>query len=228
MRAGRLRVPGAGGRMSRRVATMFLLAKARAPAAGVSRTLSSPIAAGAFCHSARARQRWTPLLDALVLIASLFAAVDADASERLPDLRFGTAYQGKFDADIYTAAWQVGAPAWSRAHRLELAAGVITSRAASRPFGFIGPVWRIASRRRASFFEFSFGPTLIGGSTIDGRELGGNLHFRSALALGLFAGRTIEISMRIEHVSNGGLRDDNPGLDAVGIGFAFSTGVLCD
>jgi len=205
---------------------MFLLAKAVAPAANVSRAFSSPIAAGAFCHPRRKIPTLPLLMVVLVLLASAVLPARAGALQAHPELRVATAYSAKFEADVFTAAWYVDAPAWVRAARLEIAAGVISAPDASRPFAFAGPVWRATSRRRSSFLEFSFGPTVIGGSTVDGRDLGGNLHFRSAVALGLAGGRshTFEVAIRIEHVSNAGLRGDNPGLDSIGLSFVVLMG----
>lgn len=160
---------------------------------------------------------------AMLLSATLFAiawpAAEAHAGNLIPELRIATTYQGKFDADVYTAAWSLAAPRWTGAGRLEISTGVIRDAEKIRPFAFVGPVWRLVLRRPAPFLEFSFGPTLIGGAVIDGRDLGGNLHFRSALALGTSLGRNTEIAIRIEHISNGGLRDENPGLDSIGLGF---------
>ena len=205
---------------------MFLLAKAVAPAANTSPALSSPLAAGAFCQLWRRRRIWRALLRALLALAGAMPATDTHAADLVPELRVASAYEGRIDADVYTAAWFTAAPRWSLANRLEFAVGVIRDAHESRPFGFFGPVWRFASRRSASFLEFSFGPTVIGGSTIDGRELGGNLHFRSAIAVGLAGGRrrNFEVALRIEHVSNGGLRSTNPGLDSIGLGFVILTG----
>lgn len=162
----------------------------------------------------------------LVTLASSVPSARAATLQAYPELRVATAYAGKFDADVFTAAWYVETPAWIRADRLELAAGVIDAADASRPFAFAGPVWRVTSRRRSAFVEFSFGPTVIGGSTVDGRDLGGNLHFRSAVALGLAGGRghTFDVAIRVEHVSNGGLRGDNPGLDSIGLSFVILMG----
>ena len=205
---------------------MFLLAKAVAPAADVPRAFSSPSAAGAFCHSRR-RIPVLPLLTwLLVMLASSAPPARAGASQAYPEFRVATAYTGKFDADVFTAAWYVEAPLWLRADRLELAAGVIDAADVSRPFAFAGPVWRATSRSRSAFVEFSFGPAVIGGSTVDGRDLGGNLHFRSAVALGLAgrSGQAHEIAIRVEHISNGGLRNHNPGLDSIGLSFVILMG----
>jgi hypothetical protein len=166
------------------------------------------------------------LIAVLVMLVGSALPARAEVSRGYPELRVATAYTGKFNADVFTAAWHVDAPEWLRAARLELAAGVIDAADATRPFAFAGPVWRVTSRRRSSFLEFSFGPTVIGGSTVDGRDLGGNLHFRSAIALGLAGGHghTFELALRVEHVSNGGLRNHNPGLDSIGMSYVVLMG----
>ena len=160
------------------------------------------------------------------MLAGAVPPASAGALQAYPEFRVATAYTGKFDADVITAAWYVETPAWTRANRLEFAAGIIDAADATRPFAFAGPVWRTTSHARSSFVEFSFGPTMIAGSTVDGRDLGGNLHFRSAVALGLTGNRsqTHEVAIRVEHMSNGGLRNHNPGLDSIGLSLVVLTG----
>lgn len=205
---------------------MFLLAKAVAPAADVPRASTSLSAAGAFCQPRHKIHSLRLLALLLVILVHSAQSARAATSQAYPELRVATAFAGKFDADVFTAAWYVETPAWIRADRLELAAGVINAADVSRPFAFAGPVWRVTPRRRGPFVEFSFGLTVIGGSTVDGRDLGGNLHFRSAVALGLAGGRgqAHEVAIRVEHISNGGLRDHNPGLDSIGLSFVILMG----
>jgi hypothetical protein len=157
-------------------------------------------------------------------MASMSAS--ADPLQWRPEIRVATAYGGKYDADLLTLAWFTSAPGWTRAERIEFSAGVIQGRKRSRPIVFAGPVWRLTKPDRPSFIEFSTGPTLISGSTISGRELGGNLHFRSALAFGRVFGRRrlLRIALRFEHISNGGLRDENPGLESIGLSFVSAPG----
>lgn len=163
------------------------------------------------------------------MAALLFAAItplrQAHATEMIPELRLATAFGGDYDVDILTAAWYVPAPRWTRANRLEVAAGAIQNSSSSQGFAFVGPVWLLTDERRATFVEFSIGPTLLSGSNFAGHELGGNVQFRSALALGREFGRRrlFRLALRVEHISNGGLRDDNPGLDSIGLSFS-STG----
>jgi hypothetical protein len=63
---------------------------------------------------------------------------------------------------------------------------------------------------------------LLGGSTLGNQDLGGNLHFTSSLAVGRKFGQRQQFlaSMRIQHLSNGGLNSTNPGLDSIGVGLS--------
>ncbi len=141
------------------------------------------------------------------------------AAEPFPELRVADAYRGVSDTYSISAAWFGPAPAWTRADRLEYSAGIIEDPASLIAFGFAGPVWRLTDATNPVFAEASFGPTLLSGSTVDGRELGGNLHFQSALMIGATFGnaRPLRVSLRIAHISNGGLRSRNPGLDFIGL-----------
>jgi len=205
---------------------MKFLANPAAPAAGMTPMPSSPTAAGAFLTFARAAIRLQGFIVALLYAAAALQGAPADASEMFPELRVESAYRGAADVDILSVAWYRSAPYWTRATRLEFAIGVIQDTRHSQPFAFTGPVWRLAAPGRAPFLEFSFGPAVLGGSRFDERELGGKLHFRSALALGTRFGRRRAwyAAVRVAHLSNGGLRRPNPGLDSIGL--AFGTGPL--
>lgn len=157
-----------------------------------------------------------------------FAAVTSPsiADDRLPELRVAQSFGGHFDAESVSVAWFGRAPSWTRASRFEYSTGIISGSESSRAFAFAGPVWQVSDRTRRLYAEFSFGPTLLDGSRIDGRELGGNFHFRSALALGMRVGKgdSTRIALRVSHISNGGLSDPNPGIDFVGLSFATALG----
>ncbi|MEM9209168.1 MAG: acyloxyacyl hydrolase, partial [Pseudomonadota bacterium] len=72
-----------------------------------------------------------------------------------------------------------------------------------------------------AFVDLGFSPTLVSRSRFDGRELGGHFHFTSSLSVGASFGRfdRYALSLRAQHTSNGGLNEDNPGLDMVGVNF---------
>ena len=163
----------------------------------------------------------------VLTLVMLLPAIDVAAADSLlPEWRVASGFAGSGDVTVYSAAWYAAGPRVLHARRLEFSVGLIDAPEKTRPIAFIGPVWRITKPHDGPFLDFSIGPALIGGSTIDGRELGGNFHFRSALALGIKFGRTVPwtIALRAEHISNGGFRDANPGLDLVGISFVSGFG----
>ena len=191
-------------------------------AATVARSCCTTGAAGA---SARSRERRLPALAAFGAILALVAvASPALADDRLPELRIAQSFGGHFDVESVAVAWFGRTPSWTRASRFEYSAGIIRGADSSRLFAFAGPVWRASDRTRRLYTEFSFGPALLDGSRIDGRELGGSLHFRSALALGMRIGRHERgrIALRISHISNGGLAEPNPGIDFIGISLSVA------
>lgn len=166
-----------------------------------------------------------PILGFLAFsISSLIAAPPAQA-QLLSDLPSN--YRLSFAGGSFESAAQF-AYAYNfqgvnrlRAHHWEFAVGVITSTDNSRPFVSLGPVWRMPLRNKNLFMEFGFSPTIIGGSNFDSTDLGGNLHFTSSISLGGNFGknRSSNLSLRLQHISNGGLNDTNPGLDLIGISF---------
>ena len=125
---------------------------------------------------------------------------------------------------LYAVAFKMRPPRRLRARHLELAIGSFATSAENRTFISFGPVWRLPIARRSLFVDLGFSPTLIGGSTLNGRDLGGNFHFTSSVAIGVNVGRrqAVSLSLRAQHTSNGGLNDTNPGIDMFGINIAFN------
>ena len=190
-----------------------------APTARSLSVPSSPIAVGAFL-----------LFTALTLmIPSALTAQESEASvgphlfDRVPELRVATTYGNSAGAAIITAAWYLPALRLTRANRFELAAGIIDDGDKANPFLFAGPVWARSNASERVFVEFSIGPAILSRSRVEGREIGGTLHFRSALAIGAAFGdhRDTRIALRIAHISNGGLQRTNPGLDFAGASFTI-------
>lgn len=76
-----------------------------------------------------------------------------------------------------------------------------------------GPVlgWRLPVPGLA--FELSLRPTWLSDSVIADFDMGGNFHFTSHVGLAWRVTDRFSASARIQHTSNGGIRDVNPGLD---------------
>lgn len=87
----------------------------------------------------------------------------------------------------------------------------------------VGPAVRyvIPLRHGRLLLEAASRPTFITESFLDMREIGGNFHFTSHAGLHWEAGWPIpgfDIVLRVSHMSNAGIRADNPGLDMIYLG----------
>lgn len=56
----------------------------------------------------------------------------------------------------------------------------------------------------------------------DGQDLGGNWHFRSLLGFGYRLSDTRRVSLAIDHLSNAGIEDSNPGRNAIFLRYGVS------
>lgn len=156
------------------------------------------------------------------MLSMAIANTNAHAAAPWPDgVRVASTVRKFDDAWQYAALYELRPPRRLRARHLELAAGALRSPGETRPFVSLGPVWRRSTASRALFLDLGFSMTLLGGSTVGGRELGGNLHFTSSVALGTRLGTRHEyaLALRYQHTSNGGLNGTNPGLDAIALNF---------
>lgn len=163
---------------------------------------------------------WLLVMSLLSVTTSVLAN---DTVNRLPKIRVGSA-SNKFDHTHQVAAvFDQSAPTFFRAHHLEVAIGSISTTQHSEAFISIGPVWRLRSWKKNAFLDFGFSPTYLSQSTFNGRDAGGNIHFTSSLSIGLKLGRNQSgsISLRVQHMSNGGLSSTNPGMDIIGLEFSL-------
>ena len=161
--------------------------------------------------------------------STLLLVPAAQADIRLPsEYRFSESI-AKFDEVSQVALVFDGRPLYRlRAQRTELAIGQLSSLSERHLFVSYGAVWRLPQRwmpvKRGNWFvDFGFSPTWVSGSRFNGRDLGGNIHFTSSVSIGGYLNRrkTIELSLRAQHTSNGGLHRHNPGLDMIGLSIAY-------
>ena len=80
----------------------------------------------------------------------------------------------------------------------------------------------IADRGWQPFLALSIAPSFMDEDTLGFSDQGGRFIFNDVLALGTYIGRKRKVSVQLQwrHLSNGGIYDDNPGID-VPIGLAF-------
>lgn len=137
-----------------------------------------------------------------------------------PQIRALSAVAGFADTEQYAIAISFAAPKWLEADRLELAFGGIEGNVGTSPFISYGPVWRWQAFSPNGFVELGFSPTLIGDDQFsEDSDLGGHVHFTSSFAVGRTFGEDdeTELALRLQHTSNGGLEEINPGLDLLGL-----------
>lgn len=139
-----------------------------------------------------------------------------------PNTRISTAGD-KFDGVVQiAAAFEVDQWRILRSHHMEVAIGPILSKSGNAAFISIGPVWRTPLIRDRFFADVGIAPTLLSASRHGNRNLGGHFHFTSFASFGMRFGRGSALSLRIQHTSNGGIRDTNPGIDMLGLEFSYN------
>lgn len=163
-----------------------------------------------------------------VVTLALTGLTVVGVSQAMTPSEFRTTFASKKFSGTFQAAaiFDAAAPVWLRANRLEYGIGGIANSEDTRPFVSVGPVWKFQPFQhnpltRNVYTEFGFSPTLVAGSGLGDRDLGGNLHFTSSVTLGLNLGKSerSRIAVRAQHISNGGLNETNPGLDTFGLRF---------
>ena len=162
---------------------------------------------------------------ATMMISCLLNNSLAQADSLIPsDYRLATAGDKFSDTVQFAVAFKFRPPRRLRAKRMELVVGTIATSQESRLFVSLGPVWQLPIVNRSMFFELGISPTFIGGSSFNQRDLGGNFHFTSSASIGAIFGarENISVALRIQHISNGGISGINPGMDMIGLNFAFN------
>ena len=90
-----------------------------------------------------------------------------------------------------------------------------------RAFGSLGPNFLFENERwrLPLVVDMGLSPTVIDGSTYGDRELGTSFNFTSHLAVGMRFGqsRNHSVSLRYQHISNGGISVKNPGVNMIGL-----------
>ena len=113
--------------------------------------------------------------------------------------------------------------------RLEFSSGELGNEEDSSFFVSAGPSWRFNKRmsgRGVGFIELGTSPTWIENGNFGDESLGGHLFFTSNVQLGMHFGyrRENTLSVRVHHISNGGLSSKNPGTDMIGIELSYALG----
>ena len=165
-------------------------------------------------------------LFATMMISCMLNSSNARAATVTPfDYRLAAANDKFTGTWQYAVAFRMRPPRRLRAKRMELAVGMISTSEESRAFVSLGPVWRLPINSRSLFAELSISPTLLSGSSFNGRDMGGNFHFTSSVVVGRTFGvrGSVALSLRLQHTSNASLSSTNPGMDMIGINVSFNS-----
>ena len=113
--------------------------------------------------------------------------------------------------------------------RIEFAGGELNNGEQNSVFFSVGPTWRFnkrVARSKLAFIEIGTSPTWISSENFKNESLGGNIFFTSNIQIGMHFGyrRELSLSLRVHHISNGGLNSKNPGTDMAGIELSYVLG----
>jgi len=109
---------------------------------------------------------------------------------------------------------------WAYFSDIDITGGMISDRDQQAAIGSIGP--RIGFKRHPLIFDIGTRLTLVSDSELGEKILDGPVHFSSHFRIGLRMS-DVEIGCRIQHMSNAGFYDSNPGLDllVLDVGYYF-------
>ena len=125
-----------------------------------------------------------------------------------------------FDDDVTGSELYLGYDHTRRIGNLQLTSGVSVTDEGSLWIGS-GAKWTSTHLVSGPWFaEASFMPGLHFAG--DGPDLGGVLHFRSALGIGYEFDNGNTVTLAVDHRSNGDLLDLNPGLETISLRYAMT------
>ena len=111
---------------------------------------------------------------------------------------------------------------WILDSRINASAGVLHGGGDSAAIVTTGPGLAWISPSQQYTVEAGFiSPTLISRHEFGDADLGGSLQFTSFIGLNSRIGKQTTASFRVQHMSNGGIYDHNPGLEQVILGINY-------
>ena len=164
----------------------------------------------------RAGARTTRRFLMLMMLAALPGVGVAEAKP-LNEIRLLTSVKKFSGANLLATTFETNGPRLLGSNHLETSIGLISRADDHRPFLSVGPVWRIQSGNHAFFLDLGISPTLMAGSHLGHREMGGSFFFSLSAAAGWRARNGWAVAARLQPISNGGLHSTNPGLDLFGL-----------
>jgi len=120
----------------------------------------------------------------------------------------------------WSRQWDSG---WTLSTYLEANAGLLRGGGESAFVGSIGPGIYFTGFKEKIDISIGINPTIISQHKFGDEDLGGPIEFTSHIGLNLNFARHFTIGYRLQHMSNGVLYDENPGLNIhmIEIGYRF-------
>ncbi len=120
----------------------------------------------------------------------------------------------------WSRQWDSG---WTLSTYLEANAGLLRGGGESAFVGSIGPGIYFTGFKEKIDISIGINPTIVSKPKFGGENLGGPINFTSHIGLNLNFARHFTIGYRLQHMSNGVLYDENPGLNLhmIEIGYRF-------
>ena len=122
---------------------------------------------------------------------------------------------------VFVVGRRVRELGWYGTPQLEITGGFIDTIDGSQGLVGIGPVWQWHNTMQSAVLEteFSFAPTLLSSGHLGSHNMGGVFHFTSGISITWSpnSNRRVSVGLRLQHISNGGTHDHNPGLDSIGL-----------
>ena len=116
--------------------------------------------------------------------------------------------------------WDSG---WAIGTYLETNAGVLTGGGDSAFVGSIGPGIYISGLNEKFDLSLGINPTIISEHNFGDENLGGPIEFTSHIGLNFNLARHLTVGYRLQHMSNAGIYNNNPGLNIhmIEVGYRF-------
>lgn len=105
--------------------------------------------------------------------------------------------------------------------RLDITLGYMSAGGDDGYLLSVGPSFWSNKYWGGTSFGFGISPTLLSESRFGDENLGGQFHFTSFVGVKYDTSKNTNLGLRLQHLSNGGLDDDNPGLNLVILEFRY-------
>lgn len=107
------------------------------------------------------------------------------------------------------------------ASRLDISVGHISAGGDDGYLVSAGPSFWSSKYWESTSFGFGISPTYLSRSRFGDEDLGGQFHFTSFIGMKFDVSTSTNLGLRLQHLSNGGLDDDNPGLNLLILEFRY-------